>query len=131
MDARQGFVSAVAVAALLVACGGSVGSPSPGPQASEDERGSVGVPPGIAQYCLTLGFVLAEGQCKFPDGTTCEETAFYRGQCGQSHSYCNQHGGTVSSNTEDAGTFTAIVAVCDLNGKQCTESSFVQTGKCE
>ncbi len=127
MDAFQHYVSAVAVAAVLVACGGG-SSTSP---ASEDERGSVGVPPTAAEYCTNLGFALVESQCKFSDGTRCDEWAFYRGQCGQAHSYCNQHGGTVSSKTEDMGTWTAVYAVCKLNGKQCNEGSFMQTGKCE
>ena len=119
---------------LLVACGGSTAdgsNPTAAPAASEDERGSVGVPPTAAEYCTKLGFVLTtDSQCKFPDGTACEEWAFYRGQCGQKHSYCNQHGGSISSKTVDMGTWTAVYGVCALNGVQCEESSFVQSGKC-
>src|SRR3954470_5661472 len=92
------FGAAVAVTIVVVACGGN-GSPS----ADEDERGSVGVPPPAAQYCKQLGYTLVDSTCTFPDGTTCEQWAFYRGECGHSHSYCNQHGGSVSSQTEDAG----------------------------
>lgn len=111
-----------------LACGGAIvtGSPS-----SEDERGSVGVPPTAAEYCTKLGFVFVESQCKFPDGTACDGWAFYRGECGNSHSYCTQRGGTISSKTEDMGSWTAVYAVCSLNGKQCKESSFVQTSRCE
>ena len=130
-------VTTSALAGLVagaVACGGS-SSPSGGttgtPVAMEDERGSVGVPPTAAEYCVKLGFVLdANSQCQFPDGTSCEEWAFYRGQCGQPHSYCNQHGGALSTKTVDMGTWTAVYGVCDVGGSQCEESSFVQTGKC-
>jgi putative hemolysin len=118
-------LSAVVVGGLLVACGG--GHPS----ADEDERGSVGVPPTAPEYCTRLGFTMAGSQCTFPDGTSCEQWAFWRGECGQSHSYCNQHGGSVSSKAEDMGTWTAIYAVCNLNGKPCKETSFMQTSKCE
>jgi len=96
----------------------------------EDERGSVGVPSSAAAYCTKLGFTLADSQCAFPDGTTCEEWAFFRGQCGQPHSYCNQHGGSISSKTVDMGTWTAVYGVCAVNGTQCDESAFIQTGKC-
>jgi len=99
---------------------------------AEDERGSVGVPPGAAGYCTYLGFeVNADSACVFPDATSCDQWAFYYGQCGQAHSYCNQHGGSLSSRTEDAGTFTGIYAVCAIDGKECHEADFVGTGKCE
>jgi putative hemolysin len=97
------YGSAIAVAGLLVACGDG-DSPRNGPSADEDERGSIGLPPSAAEYCTRLGFTIVDGQCKFPDGSACEEWAFYRGECGQPHSYCNQHGGSVSSKTENMGT---------------------------
>jgi putative hemolysin len=116
-------IIAAASAALLLACGGG--------SASDDERGAVGVPNGAADYCTRLGFTLvSDGRCQFPDGSSCEEWAFYRAQCGQPHSFCERHGGTISSQTEDAGTWTSVVAVCSLNGKQCTEASFMGTGTC-
>lgn len=46
-----------------------------------------------SEYCLKLGYALEirkgsnggeYGVCKFPDGTECEEWAFYRGECGAS-----------------------------------------------
>jgi putative hemolysin len=115
---------------MAAALGATLACGSTTPSASEDERGSVGVPPTAAEYCTKLGFTLTDSQCTFPDGTSCEEWAFYRGECGQAHSYCNQHGGTISSVTEDAGSYTAVYGICSVNGQQCQESSFVQTGKC-
>jgi len=130
MSLRLPLAASLAIAGLVVACGGGSTSPS-GPVALEDERGSVGVPPTAAEYCTRLGFTLEGSQCNFPDGTSCEQWAFFRAECGLPHSYCNQHGGTVSSKTEDMGTWTAIYAVCDVNGKQCKDATFMQTGKCE
>lgn len=121
-------VVAPAVVVALVACHAGDGS---SPQASEDERGNVGVPNPAAEYCIESGFTVADSQCHFPDGTSCEEWSFYRAQCGQAHSYCNQHGGTVSTDERDAGTFTTINAVCALNGKTCDEAKFSETGTCE
>jgi putative hemolysin len=110
---------------VAVACGGGSS-----PSSSEDERGSIGVPSSAADYCQRLGFTNSDSQCRFPDGTSCEEWSFFRGQCGQAHSYCNQHGGSISSVTEDAGSFTEVHGVCSLNGKQCDEGTFMGTGMC-
>jgi putative hemolysin len=118
---------------LLVACssteetGAAPGPPPP----DEDERGSVGVPPPAGEYCAKLGYPIEGDDCVFPDGTRCEQWSFYRGECGQPHSYCNKHGGSISQKTEDMGGWTAEYGVCDLNGKQCKESEFFVTGKCE
>lgn len=124
------LAAAAALVSSAIACGGGSGGSSPRPVVAEDERGSVGVPPTADEYCTKLGFSLADGQCKFPDGTGCEPWSFYRGECGQAHTYCNQRGGAISTKTEDMGTWTAVYGVCDLNGKQCKESSFIQTGSC-
>jgi putative hemolysin len=85
-----------------------------------------------AAYCEALGYALDGELCVFPDATSCEHWAFFRGQCGQAHSFCNLHGGSISSVTEDMGTWTAVQAVCSLpNGTQCTENSFAHTCLCE
>jgi putative hemolysin len=85
-----------------------------------------------AAYCQAMGYAIEGEQCVLPDGAECEQWAFYRGECGQTHSFCNQHGGTVSSVMKDMGTWTAVVAVCTLpNGKQCEEDAFARTCQCE
>ena len=129
------------VALVLVlfgaACTTSTTSPTKVADGNEDERGSVGVPPTAAGYCMQLGYTEQLGDsgdptnCAFPDGTTCEEWSFYRGECGQAHSYCNQHGGSIREVIADAGTFTTISGVCTLNGTECDEGHFIATGKCE
>ena len=49
----------------------------------------LGLPNPASQYCLDQGYELemrtdargTAGYCMFPDGTECEEWAFYRGEC--------------------------------------------------
>lgn len=91
------------------------------------------MPPPSAKYCTDLGYTESpsDSACVFPDGTRCEEWSFYRGECGQAHSYCNLHGGSVSAEDRDMGGWTSRVAVCDLDGKSCVEQSFLASGKCE
>jgi putative hemolysin len=128
---KPAAVVVVVAATLVLACG-----VSSAPQGSEDERGAVGVPDPATKYCEDLGYQsrtvsASETRCVFPDGTSCEEWAFYRAECGQTHSYCNVHGGNVRREERDAGSFTEDVAMCDLDGKSCTEESFWESGKCE
>jgi putative hemolysin len=98
--------------------------------ASEDERGSLGVPQPAAEYCQGLGYTALAERCQFPDGTDCEQWSFFRGQCGQKYSYCNLHGGQVTSETQDNGTWTAVVAVCEIDGKRCLEDRLWRSGEC-
>lgn len=145
MRTASSSVALVALVALLAASAGcgdhttsvlpngesSSSSGSLGGSVDEDERGSIGVPPSADDYCRSLGYVLGSGTCTFPDGSSCNEWAFYRGECGQAHSYCNRHGGSISMRTKDMGTWTAIVGVCARDGKECPESTFYKTGTCE
>jgi putative hemolysin len=129
MVTSRRVLASAAAAGLVAACGGD---PAPSRSAgSEDERGAIGVPPPPDEYCKNLGFVIVESACTFPDGTSCDQWAFYRGECGQERSYCNQQGGQISTKTEDMGTWTAVTGVCTLNGKECDEARFMQTGVCE
>ena len=128
------------VATLLFACEGEPNTSSENPQnegvpanptVTEDERGAVGVPPPAAEYCAKTGYKITGDRCVFPDGTSCEQWSFYRAECGQDRSYCSVHGGRLSRQEQDMGGWTSVVAVCELNGKQCKEDVFFRTGKCE
>ena len=132
------FVSAalLALGPLLAACSANEeslagNSPNPTPTPDEDERGSVGVPPPAAEYCKKLGYPIEGDDCVFPDGSKCEQWSFYRGECGQAHSFCNTHGGTISTKTEDMGGWTAVYGLCSLDGKECKESEFFVEEKCD
>jgi len=132
-------------AGFLVACGacgttagpGAPGSPGAGGAdagsnvASEDERGSVGVPNPASEYCRGLGYAEKESDCVFPDGTSCEQWSFWRGECGEEHSYCVLHGGELTAEERDMGGWTALVAVCTVDGVSCKEDDFWRTGRCE
>jgi putative hemolysin len=95
--------------------------------------GLAGMGSPAAGYCLGLGYTLSrEGYCVFPDGTQCPDWHFFRGQCGQKYSYCNTHGGSVSYREVTKGQMQLAFAVCTLpNGKECLDSTFAETGRCE
>jgi putative hemolysin len=83
-------------------------------------------------YCAELGYTLDGEDCAFPDGTRCEEWAFFRGECGGAHSFCNLHGGAISTKTEDMGGWTAVYAICTLpDGKQCKDDDFAHSCACD
>ncbi len=95
-----------------------------------------GVGAGVANpasvYCTELGYVVEGGSCKFSDGTSCEPWAFFRGECGASHSFCNRQGGQVSAKTEDMGGWTGTYALCTLpSGVSCKEQDFAASCRCE
>lgn len=116
---------------------GSEGTADAGPACTtiafggSSQNGAVGLANPSALYCLGLGYSLDGSDCVFPDGNRCEEWAFFRGECGQSHSFCNRHGGSIANVTEDRGGGTASLGVCTLAGKQCDEVTFASTCTCE
>ena len=69
---------------------------------------------------------------RFPDGTSCDEWDFWRGECGQEHSFCARQGGHVVARTEGSSGSTGTYAICTLpNGTSCKEQAFSQTCRCE
>ena len=124
-------VNRITKAALLAlvamgawACDGGAGD--------EDERGSVGPAHPSYAYCTKRGGTVdnAKDLCVFNDGTSCPPMQFWNGECGQAHSYCEEHGGKVAKKERDMGGWTALVSVCTLNGKECDEHELVESGKC-
>ena len=79
----------VMVGLALAACGGPTPAPTPLPTEGTTFESPVGMPNPASQYCVEQGYQLeirdeAGGQvgyCIFPDGSECEEWAFYRGEC--------------------------------------------------
>lgn len=49
-----------------------------------DIGGSIGISNPAADYCEGRGYEYSGGMCIFPDGTSCEAWAFFRGECGYS-----------------------------------------------
>ncbi|MBX3186729.1 MAG: DUF333 domain-containing protein [Labilithrix sp.] len=105
--------------------------------AAETDPGASNARAGLANpssvYCADLGYTAEPESCTFPDGTSCELWSFYRGACGQQHSFCNRHGGQVSAKSEDIGDgFTTTFALCTLpSGATCKEQDFAATGRCD
>lgn len=85
------LVAWILVIPLLAACGAE---PTPSPFDSPLEEPStfespLGLPNPASQFCEEQGYTLemreeeggTAGYCLFPDGTECDEWAFYRGEC--------------------------------------------------
>ena len=110
-------------------------NPTPGPIctpiAAPGGGPGVGLANPAAVYCEGVGGTTSGEDCLFSDGTKCEQWSFYRGECGQAHSFCNKNGGKISNVTEDMGGWTASYAVCTLpSGDSCEESEFAQNCGC-
>lgn len=95
------------------------------------------VPNPSATYCQELGYnytiVDTEkgqvGYCKFPDGSNCSAWSFFKGKCGEEHTYCEKHGGNITTTTEGCA-FSQECAVCILpNGTRCHEWDYFK-GEC-
>ena len=73
----------VLVMLVVVACGAQ---PTATPETFESP---LGLPNPASQFCVDQGYELemrtdangTAGYCLFPDGTECEEWAFFRGEC--------------------------------------------------
>jgi putative hemolysin len=102
-------------------------TPIPGPNSGP----GVGMANPASVYCEGAGGTTTDSDCVFSDGTKCEQWSFYRGECGQAHSFCNQNGGQISNVQEDMGGWTASYAKCTLpSGDSCEESEFAQSCGC-
>ncbi|MBK8213454.1 MAG: DUF333 domain-containing protein [Myxococcales bacterium] len=95
---------------------------------------SSGAPSGAnpaSVYCASMGYRLDGSTCILDDGARCEEWAFFRGECGQTRSFCARNGGTVKNVVEDKGGWTASYARCTLpSGASCDEATFARTCTC-
>lgn len=114
-------------------------SPEPAPAppplckpVSSPSGGGIGLANPASVYCANLGYSAEGGTCTFPDGSSCDQWGFFRGECGQAHSFCNRNGGQVSPKTEDMDGWMATYALCTLpTGASCKEQDFATSCKCE
>jgi len=101
---------------------------------------SMGIPNPSSVYCHDLGYDTEtrtnpetggqSGYCVFPDGSSCPTWAFYRGECGQNFTYCEQQGYRIENRVEDMGTFTVKYAACVFDDcSECGEQEYVD-GEC-
>ena len=120
------------ILSMSVACAVQGGQEDPGSTHDAVEE-LAGVANQASVYCARLGYVAEAETCSFPDGTSCEQWSFFRGECGQAHSSCNRQGGQVFATTEnDAEGFRVTYALCKLpSGASCKEQDFATTGRCE
>lgn len=120
-----------ATASMPACVSGAEGSP---PETSGADGDLAEAPSAVANpaavYCANLGYRLESSGCLFPDGSSCEEWAFYRGKCGQPFSYCETHGFQISNRTETDGSAWFEYAVCTFpDGSECEEDDYSE-GKC-
>jgi len=90
-----------------------------------------------ATYCAKAGYEFKimtspdgsqYGICKLPSGLDCDSWKFFEGQCGQQYSYCEQHGGNITSNNSNC-KYSSECAVCILpNGTKCDEWTYSNGG---
>ena len=81
------FLAASVLALALTSCGQPAASPTPTAMAPEP---TIGMPNPAAVYCQEQGYAVENrtdenggqyGMCIFPDGSECDEWAYYRGEC--------------------------------------------------
>jgi len=119
------FLALALIAAPALAEGEDAGEGT-----SADTAGPAGLADPSSVYCEELGYECEDGDCIFPDGTSCPAWDFYRGKCGQSFSFCEQQGYKIENRIEDMGNWTAEYAVCVFDDcSECDEQSRLD-GEC-
>jgi putative hemolysin len=124
---------------LAGACGDGVGvmccipgANSCKPLAGTSSSGGVGLANPASVYCTQMGYVLNGAQCEISASVTCEQWAFYRGECGQAQSFCARQGGSVQNVTEARASATVSFAKCTLpGGASCEEQAFATSCQCK
>jgi putative hemolysin len=90
MSLKQFFTILTAMMALLTAGCGATGLPTPVVTTPDGSQALPGVANPASEYCVAQGGRLEmridpagneAGVCIFPDGSECEEWAYYRGEC--------------------------------------------------
>jgi putative hemolysin len=128
------FIGIVLMVLILSACKPQPDMPNPASVFCEENGGTLD----IRTDAETGGQI---GYCIFPDGSECEEWAFYRGECAPGDSlteiadmpnpasvYCEENGGTLDIRTDE--TTGGQVGYCVFSdGSECEEWAFYR-GEC-
>ncbi|MBU4267047.1 MAG: right-handed parallel beta-helix repeat-containing protein [Syntrophaceae bacterium] len=70
------------------------------------------LPNPAAVYCTDLGYSYENSNCVFPDGSSCDGWAFFRGICGQEYSYCSLQGHSMATESVDMGSYSTESQAC-------------------
>jgi putative hemolysin len=97
---------------VLTACTATQTQPTPDTVATDTSQAQAGLPNPASVYCEQNGYEheipIAEdgsqgGICIFPDGSTCDEWAYFRGECGPAEQESPTSVMTVEATTEASG----------------------------
>lgn len=142
LDGKCAFPDGSSCDAWAFARGECSPKPAPGPDPEPlpgPVIGGQGNP--AADFCTNQGYDYQNGRCVFPDGTSCEEWAFFRGECSYTPQpvpqpigmpnpasvFCTQSGGTL----EIAQTPQGEQGICRFpNGSSCEEWALYR-GECK
>ena len=142
------LIVALLLGALAVAACGAEPTPTPTPETFESPL-APGLSNPASKFCEDQGYELemreeaggTAGYCLFPDGSECEEWAFYRGECGQERvkeeagagvpnpaaAFCEEQGFSYEIRTADDGSQAGYCIF--PNGAECEEWAFYR-GEC-
>lgn len=93
---------------------------------SASDENTHAIPDPATGYCYVMGYESRidegpEGQygiCIFPDGSECDEWAFFAGTCGQAYSYCVRMGYDLITKTDGRNSYSPTYSVCVQNGQE-------------
>jgi putative hemolysin len=124
LSVKIGLGIAVGLLLISIAClvlpfalFATVRSSGPGDEPGAIERSGAGLPNPASAFCEDRGGKLEintaadgsqQGMCIFPDGSACDEWAFYRGECGPAGLSAEVSGATLALDTEAASPGRSI-----------------------
>ncbi len=134
------LLTLLAILSLLAACKSTTPTPT-------TEPSPVGMPNPASVYCEEQGGQLEirtaddgsqTGYCLFPDGSECEEWAYFRGECAPggasgvgmpnpASQYCEEQGGRLEIRTAEDGSQSGYCIFAD--GSECEEWAYFR-GEC-
>ena len=75
---------------------------------------ALALPNPAATLCASSGYTIKDGNCLFPDGSMCDQWAFWKGECGKRYHICTLHEGSIQT-LEKSQT-----PICNIDGKLFT-----------